>query len=87
MGGDDIDINNVPDVVFRTSSRLKIPTHCNIISLASTMFENVSILGAPLDDVLAFIGFLYSPSQCISLEQTEVMDKYGMYLMVVFHVY
>ncbi|ONK71209.1 uncharacterized protein A4U43_C04F6010 [Asparagus officinalis] len=89
-----------PDVVIRTSNGLKIPAFSGALVSASPVFEEiverrrrkgrldkaVPILGVPSDAVLAFVGFLCSP-RSESLDQNEVMDKYGMHLMVLSHVY
>ncbi|GAA0138617.1 hypothetical protein LIER_00328 [Lithospermum erythrorhizon] len=84
------------DVHVITSGRLRIPAHSTILAAASPVLESIidrpmkhhssektiSILGVPCDAVSVFIHFLYS-SRC----DEEQMDKYGIHLLALSHVY
>ncbi|GAV62549.1 BTB domain-containing protein/zf-TAZ domain-containing protein [Cephalotus follicularis] len=86
-----------PDLQILTSSGLRIPAHSGILASVSAVLENIidrprkhrssekviPILGVPTDAVLAFIGFLYSSRLCTE----EEMEKYGIHLLVLSHVY
>ncbi|XP_022769935.1 BTB/POZ and TAZ domain-containing protein 1-like [Durio zibethinus] len=85
-----------PDVQIVTSGGLRIPTHSSILAMASPVLENIierprkhrssvrviPILGVPSDAVSAFVGYLYS-SRCTE----EQMEKYGIHLLALSHVY
>uniref|UniRef100_A0A368UI42 BTB domain-containing protein n=1 Tax=Glycine max TaxID=3847 RepID=A0A368UI42_SOYBN len=85
-----------PDVFIRTSHGTRIPAHAGILASMSPVFDNfidrprkhrsseriIQIHGVPCDAVTAFVGFLYS-SRCTE----EEMDKYGMHLLALSHVY
>ncbi|CAK9144598.1 unnamed protein product [Ilex paraguariensis] len=84
------------DVQIITSGGLRIPAHSCILALASPVLENIidrprkhrssektiPILGVPCDAVAVFLRFLYS-SKCTE----EDMDKYGVHLLALSHVY
>ncbi|XP_062169580.1 BTB/POZ and TAZ domain-containing protein 1 [Alnus glutinosa] len=85
-----------PDVHIITSGALRIPAHASILASVSPVLENIidrprkhrssekviSILGVPCDAVVAFVRFLYS-SRCTE----EEMEKYGIHLLALSHVY
>ncbi|XVF08785.1 hypothetical protein REPUB_Repub07fG0032800 [Reevesia pubescens] len=85
-----------PDVQILTSGGLCIPAHSSILAMASAVLENIiekppkhwsserviPILGVPCNAVCAFIGYLYS-SRCAE----EQMEKYGIHLLALSHVY
>ncbi|OIV98182.1 hypothetical protein TanjilG_11579 [Lupinus angustifolius] len=78
-----------PDLYLHTSRGKPIPVHATILASASTVLENiimsnrtVKIHGVPYDAVTAFLSFLYT-SRCTE----EEMDKYGMHLLALSHVY
>ncbi|XVE54562.1 hypothetical protein DITRI_Ditri03aG0091400 [Diplodiscus trichospermus] len=85
-----------PDVQILTSGGLRIPAHSSILAMVSPVLENVierplkhgsserviPILGVPCDAVLAFVEYLYS-SRCTE----EQMEKYGIHLLALSHVY
>ncbi|KAG9138016.1 hypothetical protein Leryth_001278 [Lithospermum erythrorhizon] len=81
------------DVDVITSGRLRIPVHSTILAAASPVLESIidrprkqqitiPILGVPCHAVSVFINFLYS-SRC----DEEQMDKYGIHLLALSHVY
>ncbi|TKY55289.1 BTB/POZ and TAZ domain-containing protein 2 [Spatholobus suberectus] len=85
-----------PDVFIHTSHGTRIPAHAGILASVSPVLENfidrprkhrsfetiIQIHGVPCDAVTAFVRFLYS-SRCTE----EEMDKYGMHLLALSHVY
>ncbi|GMH01206.1 hypothetical protein Nepgr_003045 [Nepenthes gracilis] len=85
-----------PDVQILTTGGLLIPVHSSILALASPALETIldrprkhrqkerviPILGVPCDAVYAFVRFLYS-SRCAD----EEMEKYGIHLLALSHVY
>ncbi|KAK7389155.1 hypothetical protein VNO78_23988 [Psophocarpus tetragonolobus] len=85
-----------PDVFIHTSHGTRIPAHASILASMSPVLENfidrprkhrsseriIQIHGVPCDAVTAFVGFLYS-SRCTE----EEMEKYGMHLLALSHVY
>ncbi|GMJ05847.1 BTB and TAZ domain protein 1 [Hibiscus trionum] len=80
-----------PDVQILTSGYLLIPAHSSILAMVSPVLENIieslaktviPILGVPCDAVSAFIEYLYN-STCTE----EQMEKYGIHLLVLSHVY
>ncbi|KAK9734042.1 hypothetical protein RND81_04G110800 [Saponaria officinalis] len=92
-------VGNLPDsdVTILTSGGLRIPAHSHILAMASPVMEKslekakrnpktgekvFPILGVPHDAVSCFVRFLYS-SRCTE----EEMDKYGMHLLTLSHVY
>ncbi|CAA2967294.1 BTB/POZ and TAZ domain-containing protein 1-like [Olea europaea var. sylvestris] len=86
----------VPDVQIITSGGLRITAHSHILASASPVLEsmierpkkrrssqrNIPIPGVPCDAVSVFIQFLYS-SKC----SEEQMEKYGIHLLALSHVY
>ncbi|KAK6153248.1 hypothetical protein DH2020_012887 [Rehmannia glutinosa] len=84
------------DVYVVTSGGILIPANSKILASASPVLENIiqrprkrqsserkiPILGVPYDAVSVFIQFLYS-SRC----SKEQMDKYGIHLLALSHVY
>ncbi|KAJ1391924.1 Zinc finger, TAZ-type [Sesbania bispinosa] len=84
------------DVFIHTSDGTRIPAHAAILASVSPVLENlidrprkhrsseriIQIHGVPCDAVSAFVGFLYT-SRCTEDE----MDKYGMHLLALSHVY
>ncbi|KAE8684013.1 BTB and TAZ domain protein 2 isoform 2 [Hibiscus syriacus] len=84
------------DVRILTSGGLRIPAHSTILVMVSPVPENIiqspvkhrsserviPILGVPCDAVSAFIEYLYN-SSCTE----EQMEKYGIHLLVLSHVY
>ncbi|KAK9108332.1 hypothetical protein Syun_024343 [Stephania yunnanensis] len=84
------------DVRIVTSDGSSIPAHSSVLGSASATLEQmldrpskkwksekiVSILGVPSDAVLTFLRFLYS-SRCSDKE----MERYGIHLLVLSHVY
>ncbi|OVA20536.1 zinc finger protein [Macleaya cordata] len=86
----------VADVRIITSGGSSIPAHSSVLGSVSTVLEKildrprkhrssdkiVPILGVPCDAVLSFVRFLYS-SRCTE----EEMDKYGIHLLALSHVY
>ncbi|KAM2699555.1 hypothetical protein EV1_038416 [Malus domestica] len=85
-----------PDVDILTCDAIRIPVHSCILASVSPVLENIidrprkhrsserviPILGVPYDAVLAFVRFLYS-SRCTE----ENMEKYGIHLLALSHVY
>ncbi|CAL0306767.1 unnamed protein product [Lupinus luteus] len=85
-----------PDVFIHTSGGTRIQAHSNVLASVSPVFENIidqpckhrsseriiQIHGVPCNAVAAFITFLYS-SMC----DEDEMDKYGMHLLTLSHVY
>ncbi|XP_073283098.1 BTB/POZ and TAZ domain-containing protein 2-like isoform X2 [Primulina huaijiensis] len=85
-----------PDVQVITSCGSRIPAHSKILASASPVLENIverrqkgkgserkiPILGVPYDAVSVFLQYLYS-SEC----GEDQMDKYGMHLLALSHVY
>ncbi|CAA2935293.1 BTB POZ and TAZ domain-containing 1-like [Olea europaea subsp. europaea] len=85
-----------PDVQIITSGGRIIPAHSRILASASPVVERlitspqkrrssdrkIHILGVPYDAVSAFVQFLYS-SKC----DEEHMEKYGIHLLALSHVY
>ncbi|KAK4844702.1 hypothetical protein QYF36_023451 [Acer negundo] len=85
-----------PDVQILTSGGRRIPTHASILGSVSPVLESIidrprkhrssekliPILGVPCDAVSSFVGFLYS-SRCTE----EHMEKYGIHLLALSHVY
>ncbi|KAL5544032.1 hypothetical protein UlMin_007816 [Ulmus minor] len=85
-----------PDVQILTSGGLQIPVHSSILALVSPIFGNlldrprkkrssdrvIRILGVPRDAVVSFVRFLYS-SRC----SEEHLEKYGIHLLALSHVY
>lgn len=84
------------DVRIITSGGSTIPAHSSILGSVSTVLEKildrprkhqyadkiVPILGVPCDSVFAFVRCLYS-SRCTE----EEMNKYGIHLLALSHVY
>ncbi|EYU22242.1 hypothetical protein ABFS82_09G007700 [Erythranthe guttata] len=85
------------DILVITSDGVRIPAHSKILASATPVLENIietpqkhrstaakkiSIPGVPYDAVAAFIQFLYS-SKCTE----EDMEKYGIHLLALSHVY
>lgn len=85
-----------PDVQILTSGGVRIPAHSSILAMVSPVLDNIMerpvkhgsservipILGVPCDAVTAFIKYLYN-SMCTE----EQMEKYGIHLLVLSHVY
>ncbi|KAL4383292.1 hypothetical protein GQ457_15G006600 [Hibiscus cannabinus] len=85
-----------PDVQILTSGGLRISAHSRILAMVSPVLENIierpvkhrssdrliPILGVPCDAVSAFIEYLYN-STC----KEDQMEKYGLHLLVLSHVY
>ncbi|KAG4116793.1 hypothetical protein ERO13_D12G190201v2 [Gossypium hirsutum] len=85
-----------PNVQILTSSGVRIPAHFSILAMVSPVLDNIMerpvkhgsservipILGVPCDAVTAFIKYLYN-SMCTE----EQMEKYGIHLLVLSHVY
>ncbi|KAK4256992.1 hypothetical protein QN277_006642 [Acacia crassicarpa] len=85
-----------PDVFIHTSSGERIPAHTSILASVSPVLENIidqprrhrsseriiQIHGVPCEAVTAFLGFLYC-SRCTD----EQMEKYGVHLLALSHVY
>ncbi|KAL4347085.1 hypothetical protein GQ457_17G017920 [Hibiscus cannabinus] len=80
-----------PDLQILTSGGLRIPAHSSILAMVSPVLENIiesrvkrviPILGVPCDAVSAFVEYLYN-SRCTE----EQMEKYGIQLLVLSHVY
>ncbi|XP_022955243.1 BTB/POZ and TAZ domain-containing protein 1-like [Cucurbita moschata] len=85
-----------PDVQILASGGLRIPAHSGILASISPVLEHVidrprkkrnaekviSILGVPSDAVVSFVRFLYS-SRCA----TEHLEKHGIHLLALSHVY
>ncbi|KAF5206250.1 BTB/POZ and TAZ domain-containing protein [Thalictrum thalictroides] len=84
------------DLLVVTSGGLRIPAHSSVLVSVSTVFKKmldqpcqkpsfkniIPILGVPCNAVIAFVQFLYSNS-CTE----EEMDRYGIHLLVLSHVY
>ncbi|XP_058759634.1 BTB/POZ and TAZ domain-containing protein 2-like [Vicia villosa] len=84
------------DVFIHTSDGTRIPAHTSILASVSPVLENIldqprkhrsseriiQIHGVPSTAATAFVGFLYS-SRCTEDE----MDKYGIHLLALSHVY
>ncbi|KAJ4961083.1 hypothetical protein NE237_020993 [Protea cynaroides] len=84
------------DVQILASGGLKIPVHASVLASVSSVLENnldrprkgrnsekiIPILGVPCDAVLAFVRYLYS-SRC----SEDEMDKFGIHLLTLSHVY
>ncbi|PIN25520.1 CREB binding protein/P300 [Handroanthus impetiginosus] len=86
-----------PDLYVITSGGVRIPAHSKILASASPVLENIierpqkngsaterkiPMVGVPYDAVAVFIQFLYS-SRC----SEEQMEKYGIHLLALSHVY
>ncbi|OAY30760.1 BTB/POZ and TAZ domain-containing protein 1 [Manihot esculenta] len=85
-----------PDVQIITSGGLRIPAHSSVLASVSSVLENIidrplkhrsseriiPILGVPCDAVASFIRFIYS-SRC----DEEELEKYGIHLLALSHVY
>ncbi|KAJ4846842.1 BTB/POZ and TAZ domain-containing protein 1 [Turnera subulata] len=85
-----------PDVVILTSGGIRIPAHSSILGSASVVLENIidsprkhrssekviPILGVLDDAVFSFVRFLYT-SRCTD----EELEKYGIHLLALSHVY
>ncbi|ESW09972.1 hypothetical protein PHAVU_009G170600 [Phaseolus vulgaris] len=79
-----------PDLYLQTPAGNRIPAHATILASASPVLQNVikssnrivKIHGVPDAAVTAFVAFLYS-ARCTE----EDMDKYGMHLLALSHVY
>ncbi|KAI4343671.1 hypothetical protein L6164_010992 [Bauhinia variegata] len=85
-----------PDVYIHTSAGARIPAHASILASVSPVLENIidrprkhrsseriiQIHGVPCHAVAAFLGFLYF-SRCTE----EQLEKYGMHLLALSHVY
>ncbi|KAL1363792.1 hypothetical protein HN51_011970 [Arachis hypogaea] len=78
-----------PDLYLYTSVSTPIPVHASILASASPVLENIimsnkiiKISGVPHRAVIAFLRFLYS-FRC----RKEEMEKYGMHLLALSHVY
>ncbi|GER56739.1 BTB/POZ domain-containing protein [Striga asiatica] len=85
-----------PDILVVTSAGVRFPAHSKILASASPVLEKIierpqnyrsatrkiQILGVPHDAVYAFIQFLYS-SKCTD----DQMEKYGIHLLALSHVY
>ncbi|KAL1323419.1 hypothetical protein HN51_033768 [Arachis hypogaea] len=78
-----------PDLYLYTSVSTPIPVHASILASASPVLENIimsnkiiKISGVPYRAVIAFLRFLYS-FRC----REEEMEKYGMHLLALSHVY
>ncbi|KAL2515483.1 BTB/POZ and TAZ domain-containing protein 1 [Forsythia ovata] len=85
-----------PDVHIITSGGRSMPAHSRILASASPVLERliarpqkrrssvrkIHILGVPCDAVSVFVQFLYS-SKC----DEEHMEKYGIHLLALSHVY
>lgn len=88
--------NLEPDIQILTSGGQHIPAHSSLLASASPVlgsiicnlrenpsFEGtVQILGVPCDAVSVFVGFLYA-SMC----SEEEMEKFGIHLLALSHVY
>ncbi|EXB94438.1 BTB/POZ and TAZ domain-containing protein 1 [Morus notabilis] len=84
------------DVRILTSGGLKIPVHSSVLASISPVFESIidrprkhqgsekviPILGVPRIAVVSFVRFLYS-SRCAE----EHLEKYGIHLLALSHVY
>ncbi|XP_057514175.1 BTB/POZ and TAZ domain-containing protein 1-like [Actinidia eriantha] len=84
------------DVQIITSGGMRIPAHRSILASSSPVLESIidrprkhrsseitiPILGVPCDAVAVFIRFLYRP-MCTE----EEMDKYGIHLLALSHVF
>ncbi|KAI3861714.1 hypothetical protein MKX03_018558 [Papaver bracteatum] len=84
------------DVRIITSGGSTIPAHSSVLGSVSTVLEKIMdrtrkhqyadnigpILGVPCDSFFAFVRCLYS-SRCTE----EEMNKYGIHLLALFHVY
>ncbi|KAL7115423.1 hypothetical protein ACP275_04G183300 [Erythranthe tilingii] len=85
-----------PDVHVVTSAGILIPAHSKILASASPVLESIieapqsrcssgrkiPILGVPHDAVSVFMQFIYS-SRC----SEDQMEKYGIHLLALSHVY
>ncbi|CAL5372871.1 unnamed protein product [Camellia sinensis] len=85
-----------PDVQVITSGGLRIPAHRSILASASPVLEStidrprkhrssertIPILGVPCEAVAVFVRFLYT-SKC----SEEELDKFGIHLLAVSHVF
>ncbi|KAL8464721.1 hypothetical protein ACS0TY_034289 [Phlomoides rotata] len=85
-----------PDLHVVTSGGMRIPAHSKILASASPVLESIierpqkhrsterkiSIRGVPYDAVYFFIQFFYS-----SKINEDHMEKYGMHLLALSHVY
>ncbi|KAJ9140225.1 hypothetical protein P3X46_030898 [Hevea brasiliensis] len=85
-----------PDVQIITSGGIRIPAHSSVLASVSSVLENIierprkhssseriiPILGVPCDAVAAFVGFIYS-FRC----GEEELEKYGIHLLALSHVY
>ncbi|KAI4336257.1 hypothetical protein L6164_014803 [Bauhinia variegata] len=85
-----------PDVCIHTSAGSRIPAHASILASVSPVLENIidrprkhrsshriiQIHGVPCEAIAAFLDFLYF-SRCTA----EQIEKYGMHLLALSHVY
>ncbi|XP_010550708.1 PREDICTED: BTB/POZ and TAZ domain-containing protein 1-like [Tarenaya hassleriana] len=86
-----------PDVEIVTSGRRRIPAHSGILVSASPVLKNIierrtkrhgggrrviRVLGVPCGAVSVFVEFLYNSSLT-----EEEMEKYGIHLLALSHVY
>ncbi|PKA54638.1 BTB/POZ and TAZ domain-containing protein 1 [Apostasia shenzhenica] len=91
-----------PDVQILTSGLRRIPAHSRILASVSPVLESVMdrpakrgnsekvipILGVPCDAVVAFLRFLYSGGRRWDVvEEEEMMERCGVQLLVLSHVY
>ncbi|KAJ0972470.1 hypothetical protein J5N97_020429 [Dioscorea zingiberensis] len=89
-----------PDVKILTSGGRSFSAHSSVLASMSPVLESIlerrckhgsssskaiPILGVPYAAVIAFVRFLYS-SRCAEEDEQE-MEKYGMHLLVLAHVY
>ncbi|XP_010932270.1 BTB/POZ and TAZ domain-containing protein 1 [Elaeis guineensis] len=88
------------DVQIITSGGRSIPAHSAVLASVSPVLESmldrpqrrgsssksIPILGVPCDAVLAFLRFLYSARCDLGAESGE-MEKYGLHLLVLSHVF
>ncbi|XP_059644622.1 BTB/POZ and TAZ domain-containing protein 1-like [Cornus florida] len=84
------------DIQIVTSGGLRIPAHASILASSSPVLESIidrpakhrssektiPILGVPCDAVAVFVRYIYS-SKCTE----EEMEKYGIHLLVLSHVF
>ncbi|KAF3438646.1 hypothetical protein FNV43_RR21410 [Rhamnella rubrinervis] len=85
-----------PDVQILTSGGLRIPAHSSILASVSPILENIidrprkhrssqrviPVVGVPCEAAVSFVRFLYS-SRC----SEESLEKYGIHLLALSHVY
>ncbi|RWR96986.1 BTB/POZ and TAZ domain-containing protein 1-like protein [Cinnamomum micranthum f. kanehirae] len=81
------------DIRILTSGGRTIPAHSSVLASASPVLEKlmsdrpertVPIIGVPSDAVAAFVSFIYS-RRCMGEE--EMMERHGIQLLVLSHVY